>query len=245
MDALYAGKVFHARMAPKRHRLSYRIFMVLTAVGGERGGLGFLYGRNRPGLISVWDKDHGDGSARPLRVQIEAMIAARGLAVPAGPMRMLSMPRVLGRAFNPLTVYYCHDAAGRLAVVVYEVNNTFGARHWYVLPADRQHCGKAFFVSPFMDMDLAYDFQIAAPGERALIGIRVSREGETVLTASFAAERRALNAANILLAWAAHPLQTLGVLAGIYLEGLKLLLKGLRWRSPKGVRAAREPAGAV
>jgi DUF1365 family protein len=96
-----------------------------------------------------------------------------------------------------------------------------------------------------MDMDLAYDFQIAAPGERALIGIRVSREGETVLTASFAAERRALNAANILLAWAAHPLQTLGVLAGIYLEGLKLLLKGLRWRSPKGVRAARKPAGAV
>ena len=237
IDALYIGKVHHARLTPKRHALAYRIFMVLTELGAGRSGLGFVYGRNRPGLLSVRDKDHGDGSKTPLRSQIEAKIAGHGLAVPSGPMRMLSMPRVLGRAFNPLTVFYCHDAQDRLAVVVYEVNNTFGARHWYVLPADRQRCAKAFFVSPFMDMDLTYDFTVAAPDSHAAIGIQVRRAGGTVLTARFTGERRPLTAKTVLIAWAIHPLQTVGVLAGIYFEGARLLIKGLRWRSPRSVEA--------
>jgi DUF1365 family protein len=157
---------------------------------------------------------------------------------------MLCMPRVLGRVFNPLTVYYAHDAEDRLETVVYEVNNTFGARHWYVLPAQHQRCGKAFFVSPFMDQDLGYDFDVAAPDARAFIGIRVSRDGEAVLTASFVGERRALTTANLLAAWATHPLQTIGILAGIYFEGLKLLLKGFRWRSPRSFEQ-RGPVRAV
>jgi len=142
---------------------------------------------------------------------------------------------VLGRAFNPLTVYYAHDAEERLETVVYEVNNTFGDRHWYVLPAQHQRCGKAFFVSPFMDQDLAYDFDVAAPDDRAFIGIRVSRQDQTLLTASFAGRRRDLTRTNLLAAWATNPLQTIGVLAGIYFEGAKLLLKGFRWRSPRSI----------
>lgn len=236
-QGLFVGRVHHARFGEKRHRLAYRIFMVLVEVTDEP--VRTRLARNRPGLISVWDKDHGDGSATPLRTQIEALIQRQGRPVPAGRIEMLCMPRVLGRAFNPLTVYYCHDADGRLETVVYEVNNTFGARHWYVLAADHQRCGKAFFVSPFMDQDLAYDFDVAAPDERAFIGIRVSRNDKIILTANFAGERRELTHANLLAAWAGHPLQTIGVLAGIYLEGLKLIVKGFRWRSPRSA----EPSG--
>ena len=100
-----------------------------------------------------------------------------------------------------------------------------------------------------MDQDLTYDFDVAAPDQRAFIGIRVSRQGETVLTASFNGQRRDLTAANLFMAWASHPLQTIGVLLGIYLEGLKLLLRGFRWRSPQSAEnndsGRNEPANGA
>ena len=245
---LYIGKVHHARLTPKQHSLAYRVFMVLLDIDAEVRG-SWSFARNRPALVSFHDRDHGDGSDTPLRTQVEAMIRLHGHAVPGGAIQVLCLPRVLGHGFNPLSVYYCHDPEGRLAVVVYEVNNTFGGRHFYVLPARheaghvRQRSEKAFFVSPFMDMDLAYDFHLVEPEDRALIGIRVSRQGETQLTASFAGERRPMTDAAVLGAWAAHPLQTVGVLAGIYFEGLKLLLKGFRWRSPGTANAAQSAPG--
>jgi uncharacterized protein len=241
--ALYVGRVHHARFGPRRHTLAYRVFMLLLDVdsGTSRS---WVFARDRPALISFHDGDHGDGSQRPLRAQMETLIRRHGHAVPGGKIQVLCMPRVLGHGFNPLSVYYCHDADGRLAMVIYEVNNTFGGRHFYVLPAGpptghiRQHCDKAFFVSPFMDMDLAYDFLLAPPAEQALLAIRVSSGRETVLTASFLGERRPLTDGALLAAWASHPMQSAGVLAGIYFEGLKLLVKGFRWRSPKSANAA-------
>lgn len=244
--ALYLGRVHHARLRPKRHRLSYRIFMLLLDLD-EQPRRSWVFARNKPALLSFRDADHGDGSDAPLKVQIEARIRAEGLAVPTGPMRVLSMPRVLGRGFNPLSVYYCHQPDGRVGVIVYEVNNTFGDRHFYVLAASdaegrvRHDCDKAFFVSPFMDMNLHYAFDMAVPDEVARIGIVVSQDGAPMLTASFHGEARPLSDAALLAAWVTHPLQTLGVLAGIYWEGLKLLLKGLRWRSPKTELGARAP----
>jgi DUF1365 family protein len=236
MTWLYSGRVHHARFGPKRHRLSYRIFMLLADVdtlsaARTRGILSL----NRSGLLSLHTSDYGDGSGGTLRQQVERLIAGHGLNVPGGAIRLLTMPRVLRRAFNPLSVYYCHDLAGELAVMVYEVSNTFGARHHYVVPASRQRCAKAFFVSPFMDQDLAYAFDVAAPGETAHIGIRVHRGDTTVLTAGFQGHGRPATDVVLLRAWLTHPWQTIGVLAAIYLEGAKLLLSGFRWRSPHSV----------
>lgn len=238
--ALYTGKVFHARLRPKRHRLAYRVFMLLLDVDDQGAGRGLrLFSRNRLNLISFHDADHGDGG--PLRPQVEAKLSAAGLPVPGGPIRILSMPRVLGHGFNPLSVYYCHRPDGALAATVYEVNNTFGGRHSYVLAAEeddglvQQTCDKAFFVSPFMDMDLAYAFDIVPPGADALIGIRVSDGEGLVLNAAFAGVRRPLTDREILAAWLGHPIHTIGVLAMIYWQGLKLVFKGFRWRSPHSV----------
>jgi DUF1365 family protein len=154
------------------------------------------------------------------------------------------MPRVLGYVFNPLSIYFCHRSEGALAAIVYEVNNTFGERHSYVLPVRdgpriAQGCAKRLHVSPFMDMDLAYDFAIEPPGERVGIGIHVRDAEGLLLTAGFTGERRAFTDAELLEAWLAHPLLTLGVIAAIHVEAAKLWLKGMRYRPRPNLSSAK------
>jgi len=236
-SGLYPGLVHHARLKPHRHRLSYRIFMLLLdldelpALDRERR----LFGHNRGALLSFHDKDHGDGSG-PLRPQIERRLAEAGLPT-GGPIRILCMPRVLGFVFNPLSEIFCHAPDGRLVAIVHQVSNTFGERHSYLLPVDggddgevRQACAKRLYVSPFMDMDLNYDFDIVPPGERVRVGILTADAEGPILIASFAGERRPLTDANLLEAWLAHPLLTLKVVADIHWEALKLWRKGMRLR---------------
>ena len=235
-SGLYAGVVTHARVKPRAHRLRYRIFMLLLDLD-ELEGLDRrlrLFGYRRFALLGFDDRDHGDGSDTPLRAQIEAHLADAGLAY-GGPIRALCMPRVLGGAFNPLTVFFCHGAGGELSAVLYEVNNTFGERHSYLLPASgdgviRQACAKGFYVSPFMDMDLTYAFRLTSPDEVASVAIDVSDRDGHVLSAAFAGRRQELSDAALLRAWLTHPWMTLGVLWAIHWEAVKIWLKGERLR---------------
>lgn len=238
-SGLYVGLVGHARTRPRRHRLAYRIFMLLIDLD-ELPGLRALktFGVGRPALFGFDPARHGDGSDRPLKAQVEGHLAAAGLAY-GGPIRVLAMPQILGRAFNPLTVYFCHGADGDLSAVLYEVNNTFGERHSYLIPAPkdagraamfRQACAKEFYVSPFMDMDLAYAFRILRPDERVMVAVEVSDADGLLLSASFAGQRRALSDRALLKAWISHPWMTLGVLAAIQVEALKIWLKGEKVR---------------
>jgi DUF1365 family protein len=233
-SALYAGVVAHVRKRPRAHRLRYRIFMLLLDVDeiDDLGGRLRLFARNRFALLSFHDRDHGDGGS--LRAWAQAHLARAGLDG-SGPLRILSMPRVLGLGFNPLSVWFCHDRDGALSALIYEVNNTFGEKHSYLIPASpgarlRQACEKGFFVSPFMDMDLAYRFRIVAPGEAVAIGVDVDDEQGLVLAASFAGERTAMSDRALWCAWLAHPWMTIGVLAAIHWEALKIFLKGEKLR---------------
>jgi hypothetical protein len=251
VSALYDGAVVHQRLAPKRHRLRYRLFQLLVDLDQlpalDRSLR--LFAHNRFALFSLRDRDHGTGADRPLRGQIERLLAAAGIDAGGGPIRLLCMPRLLGYVFNPLSLYYCHRPAGALAAVVLEVNNTFGERHFYVAEADgaavRAQCAKAFFVSPFMGMDMRYDFRLAAPGERALVAIAGrAADGAPLIHASFSGRRRKLDDAALLRAFFAHPLMTLKLVAAIHLEAAKLLAKGLRLTvrptsPPRAVTVAR------
>lgn len=234
-SALYAGEVMHLRLRPKRHALRYRLVQGLFDLD-ELPALGTrlrLFGYNRAAPVSFHDTDHGDGSGR-LREWVEGRLTAAGLDGPWGAIRVLCMPRMLGYVFNPLSVYFCHDASGAWKAVVYEVNNTFGERHSYVLPvADegdvaRQNCDKAFYVSPFMQMDLRYDFRLGIVGERILVEVRASNEDGPMLDARFVGARRALTDTALLRALAAYPLMTFKVMAAIHWEAMKLWLKGVR-----------------
>lgn len=252
MSALYTGVVAHNR--PGKHRLRYRVFMLaidleeLPALDRRLS----LFAYNRMALTALFDRDHAARIDAPLKPQIEAKLRDAGLAWDGGRIVLLTMPRLFNYVFNPLSVYFCWRRDGSLAALVHEVSNTFGERHFYVLPAGAtknavidQACDKDFFVSPFLEMDLHYEFRVTPPGERAVVAMVVRRGEHVALTASFAGERRDLTDANLFRAWLGNPLMTFKVIAGIHWEALQMWLKGVRYlgRSARlGITPATTPA---
>lgn len=240
-SGLYPGVVTHTRLKPRRHALRYRIFMLLLDLDElealDRGLR--LFSVRRFNLAGFDPRRHGDGSATPLKAQVEAQLAAAGIAH-GGPVRMLAMPQILGMGFNPLTVYFCHEADGGLSAILYEVNNTFGERHSYLIPAEdapivKQACDKGFYVSPFMDMDLSYAFRVRPPqaagvGEQVQVLVDVDDAEGRVLATGFAAQRQELTDRNLARAWLTHPWMTAGVVAAIHREALFIWLKGEKIR---------------
>ncbi len=236
-SALYRGLVVHQRLRPRRHRLSYKLFWILFDLDElpamHRSLRFFSYnGRN---LIGFRDRDHLDGTTTPLRVQIEHQLTAAGIPIDGGPIRLLCMPRVLGSVFNPISVWFCHRRDETLAAMLYEVNNTFGQRHSYLIPvADpdapivRQSCDKQFYVSPFMRMAMTYDFRVVRPGESTTVVVNGSDSEGPLIATSFVGQRRPLNDAALLGVMLRHGILALTVLAAIHWEAVKLLLKGLR-----------------
>lgn len=237
-SALYSGDVVHARLRPRRHRLRYRVFWLLLDLA-ELDTIDRrlrLLSRNRFNLLGFHDRDHGDGSGRPLRDQILELLDREGVDIGAGAIRLLTMPRVLGYVFNPISLYYCHRPDGRLAAMVYEVTSTFGERHTYVLPVAagdaaedriRQTADKRLYVSPFMTMGMRYDFRGKAPSEALTLLIDgFDREGLLIATA-MRGRRRPLTDRTILTTALSMPLLTLKVIAGIHWEALRLWLKGV------------------
>ena len=235
-SGLYAGVVGHTRLRPRRHALRYRIFMLLLDLDElERlsSGLG-LFKVNRPALLSFYERDHADGGPGGLKAKVDAQLAEAGLPT-GGPIRLLCMPRVLGFVFNPISVYFCHGADGRLGAMLYEVNNTFGERHAYLIavkdpaePLIEQGCDKQLFVSPFMAMDMTYRFRVVPPTDDVRLLIDGSDAQGPLITTSFIARRQEIDDGTILKALVSHPLMTLMVVAGIHWEALKLFLKGVR-----------------
>ncbi|MES2860179.1 MAG: DUF1365 domain-containing protein [Pseudomonadota bacterium] len=238
--ALYVGEVVHRRTHGIDHTLRYRLYMLLLDIDVAEAAIRPLrwLTNGRVGLMSFSPRDHGDRSATPLRQQIEAHLTAAGIDLNGGRIQLLTMPRILGYGFNPLSVYFCRHADGTLAALLYEVTNTFHERHSYLvaLPSDptpgpvRQTTEKRFFVSPFMDMDLTYDFTVRPPGEAVSVVVAVRKGDQPILTASFAGQRRPLTDAELLRAWLTHPLLTWKVMWGIHWEAAKGMLKGARYR---------------
>jgi DUF1365 family protein len=241
--ALYAGVVTHVRRRPREHRLAYRIFSLLLDLDRlEESARGLrLFSIDRFNLFSFHARDRGDGSRRPLRQQVDEALSRAGVDLDGGRVLLLTMPRVLGFAFNPLSVYYCFAADGALAAMLWEVDNTFGERHAYLIPVDggaggelSQSCAKGFYVSPFLDMALDYRFRFNRPDDLLRLTIDVSDAGGPLLTARYIARREPLTDACLLRLFFASPALPARVLGGIHWEALKLWRKGvgLRRRPP-------------
>jgi len=235
-SALFLGDVVHARLRPRRHKLHYRVFSLLLDLD-ELPALGAssrLFGYNRRAALSFWDKDHGDGSPAGLRPWIEARLREAGCAEDGMGIRVLCYPRIFGYVFNPLTVYFCDDPDGRLRAILYEVCNTFGERHTYVIAVEddgagpvHHGCAKELYVSPFMPMACFYRFHIEPPGETVLVRIDEQDADGPLLVASFTGRRRPMTDRALLGALVRYPLMTLKVMAGIHWEALRIWRKGV------------------
>lgn len=239
-SGIYTGSVAHKRVKPRMHRLDYRAFWVLFDLDelDRLDGALRLFSRNRFNLLSFHDTDHGAGGVVPLRAQIDAHLKRADIDCSGGAIRLLCMPRMLGYVFNPISVYFCHRSAGELAAIVYEVTNTFEQRHSYLIPVDpaeatrreaiRQSARKELYVSPFIDMDITYDFRVMEPGEVVSLVVRGSDPEGLLISASMIGTRSELTDGALLRAALAHPLLTLKVVGGIHWEALKLWLKGVK-----------------
>jgi len=245
VSALYFGSVMHHRLIPFKHRFRYRVFSLWLDLDELVGPLKRLklMPHNRFGLFSFHDRDHGARDGSPLRPWVERLLSQAGLELGGGPIRLLCFPRLLGFVFNPLSVYYCYDRSETLRAIVYEVKNTFGDQHAYVIPvpagrnggeAITQSCDKTFFVSPFIGMSSTYRFRIKEPGETLSVLIRQSvAEGEQLI-ATLHGERRALDDKRLLAAFLRYPLMTLKVVGAIHWEALWLWVKGARFHRHPG-----------
>ncbi|MEO7056444.1 MAG: DUF1365 family protein [Caldimonas sp.] len=246
VSALYTGAVMHQRLRPRRHRLRYRMYSLLLDLD-ELPALARrlrLFSIDRFNLFSLHERDYGELGSDPasgggLRQHVDRQLHQAGLA-PAARVSLLTMPRILGYAFNPLSVYFCRAADGALQTLLYEVNNTFGERHTYLIPVDAgahegerivQRCAKQFRVSPFLALDLDYVFRIEAPQpERSAmsIGVVAHDAAGALLNARFDAVRHRLDDAALARVFFSHPLLTLKVIVAIHWEAIRLALKGVR-----------------
>ena len=238
-SGLYFGTVYHRRTRPKAHSLRYRVFSLLVnldeipALSKRLRLLRF----GRTGILSFSENDHGDGGRTPLRQWVTDKVARLGIDMAGGRIRLLTYPRMFGYVFNPLSVFFCYDSDDRLAAILYEVSNTYGERHTYVIPvstdaaAPRQTAAKVMYVSPFLPDEGRYRFNITPPADHVGIGIRFDDSDGPLLTASFTGERRELTDRNLAAALIRYPLMTIKVIAAIHWEAFKLWRKGVAFRS--------------
>jgi len=237
--ALYLGEVMHARLKPVGHRFNYRVMSLLIDLdrldAADRQSP--LFGVNRPALYSFNEADHGHRDGSPLRAYAQRRASEHGIDLTGGRVLLLCYPRLLGYTFNPLSVYFCYRADGRLALVIYEVRNTFGDIHAYALPVNpgeisdagiRQVQDKLFYVSPFVEMAMRYHFRVLPPQDCVKLRILETDRDGPLLAATFQGRRRPLNTVQLLRSFFALPLVTSKIIVAIHWEALRLRLKGVR-----------------
>ncbi|WJJ94550.1 DUF1365 domain-containing protein [Neopusillimonas aromaticivorans] len=229
------GQVRHTRLRPARNAFAYRTWFLLIPMRSWRRHPINGLTRNRRGLVSFHDADHGDGGPDAL-AWVENLLNDAGVQA-SGEIWLHTYPRVLGYVFNPVSFWYAHDAEGSLKAIVAEVNNTFGQRHSYVLTGPDMRWGrelvatKTFHVSPFCQVTGAYRFRFMRSGkttennERTVARIDYDDDQGPLLQTSVSGVLTPLTSGSLFKTVLSMPLLTLGIIARIHWQALKLLAK--------------------
>jgi uncharacterized protein len=238
LSCLYQGYVQHRRLNPAKHVFRYGLYMAyldldeLTSL--LQGGTGLHEARFSP--TSFCRTDHIGNPKQTLSDAVRDLVRDQTGVRPTGPIRLLTLLRNWGYYFNPLSLYYCFDGSGQVVeAVVAEVTNTpWRERHWYVLHGGnctgdstqlRFRHPKAFHVSPFMDMDMQYEWHLTPPGARLAAAIVNTRGGERQFDVTLALERRELSRWTMFRLLARYPWMTARVTQAIYWQAFRLWWK--------------------
>ena len=241
-SCVYEGEVRHARYRPKENRFRTSVFFLyldLAELDSVFNGR-WLWSTKGVNLAYLRRKDHFGDPSLTIDEAVRALVQQKTGKRPAGPVRMMTHLRYLGHNFNPATFYYCYDAAGsRVETIVVEVHNTpWGEVHCYVVD-ERDNIGtreqkrfrlkKDFTVSPFMPMDLAYEWTFTEPGTMVNVHMEDFDKEGRIFEAELTAERREINADSLNRMLLKYPLVTVKVIAGIYWQAFRLWRKGVRF----------------
>lgn len=237
-SCIYEGQVRHRRFTPRSHEFSYALYLMYVDLD-ELPGLFdrfWLWSDRRFNLAWFRRQDHmGDPDRQLVEVVRDKLEDAMGKR-PAGPIRLLTHFRYLGYGFNPVSFYFCFDDRDEnIEAIVCEVNNTpWGEQHLYVLP-EKDNLGKGghlkflrskeFHVSPFMPMDIDYDWRFSKPHDLLNVHMENYRKGDKLFDATLTLERTQITSASLARVLIQYPWVTVKVVLGIYYEALRLWLK--------------------
>jgi DUF1365 family protein len=235
---LYEGTVWHKRRVPFLHQFRYDVSFLYIDLDevAEAFGSRWLWSASRTALAWFRRQDYLGPAEQPLTDSVRDVLSRHGLADVQGPIRLLTHPRYFGFVMNPVSFYFCYDNRSEtLAAVIADVTNTpWKERHSYVIraadvPSHRtfsRTLEKVFHVSPFLPMEMTYQWQLSVPDEQLKVHIESQQEGKSVFSATMSLARRPWTTANLRRALWRFPLMTHQVAAAIYWQALQLWWKG-------------------
>lgn len=240
---IYTSNVMHARYFPVKYQFTYRVFSLFIDIDrlDDVAKQHTWFSHNRFNVFSLYDQNHGARTQQSWRSWINQVLDDHHLPAAKHRVYLLCFPRILGYTFNPLSLWFCYDENNQLQAVIGEVSNTFKQHHHYVmhnnnqpldLPLTASH-QKIFPVSPFINMQQEYHFNIHAPDETLQIHINQHEAGKPMLLAAQYGNRHLFSNKKLWQCFFGIPLMTLKVITMIHWQALKIWLKGGQYHSPK------------
>jgi DUF1365 family protein len=243
-SAIVRGTVFHCRMEPRRHEFSYPVVALELDIDElERNQLNsLLFGYERDRLLSIRVSDYlrepepdcqpisMENSGR-LRKRIESEILRQGGVESPARITLVTMPRLCGYIFNPVSFFLCFDSQDKLIACITEVHNTFGEAHIYPLVCQPSSLPvewrfpKSFYVSPFFDTTGEYRVVVGSEGQKLDIKVDLFKAGEMVFGSSLTGAAKGLSSANLLKTLIRFPFTLLLTMPRIHLQALILFAR--------------------